>query len=955
MSATQKLLANIAEFHRSPGSVVQGTLDVLEEVLGDVDIVDATNPFMLLLEANATGVAAAISESESVLRRLYPRLAVGTRELFSHLSDREFIGVYGTPSNGSVTVLLPLLDLLSAALTVSPELQLVVIPKDTVFTLNTTNFGIYDDIRIEVLPGDVIEVLHVPQGNNPWNHTYASNVVPNRIVRVLDTKYLELQMPVFQFSHIVRKYNIGGTSTFTKTITFTDGYYNTRIYTDRGNAQWEEILTTHNQIVFDAGVPTAVLEVIDQTLEVRIPDIYYTQGLIGTRIRIDVFTTQGDLTYDLSQHSSKKWGASWVISDEFYDNSAVAPLSKINDLVIYGTGYLTGGVNGRTLEEIRERLIYRVDSSHAPIRLNDIKIGLSDRGYIVQPLVDSITNRVYIASRNLPVVQRSGLELSVLATNTTIAFDVAWGVSTGTHRGSIKAHATKRTTITSRSLIDIANGGIALLSDTERALLDGYTVSELIANVNQRQLMYNPFYYVLDHTQDVLGVRVYDLDTPSVINRTLLNRVVNVSITTTVTTLELVNGEYTLTIQAAVAGTGNSVINVQMSYADTQVGTRYYINSILQLVDQVWTAVFILPTSFDISNTDLIEMTGFRNTSDTPVSLFVPLELSVQLFYVVESSTATNVAWDSGLVITGWTNAVNTITQESFILRLGDKLERLYTPSRTIVQQQEYQRYSSDVSATWETDVYEQDQWGSKYTTRLDGTVDFTLLHAAGDPVLNQGVPVIEHGAGDYILDTQLHPIPMTSSQSAILYQVGLTLVNAMYLFASTPTAVSYLDGVTRAITGYLRDDLAPAADQLLERTEIYYRPRNATNNVLVELGDGLRRYIPSAINFNISFWITELGMQDPEALKQITVATRTALTHTLTGSRISIAEITRTLLNINPQVITGVHIDRLDGQYSIATLQDIGAGWYIPEQMELQPDGTIDITDNVVIEFKLT
>src|SRR5574344_786178 len=93
----------------NPGSIQQVSLELLDQYLkGEQDIVDATNPFMKLLEASAINTASFIISNEVTTRAQYPSCAQTMEDLYLHMSDKDYIDRFASPASTKFTIVVPM-------------------------------------------------------------------------------------------------------------------------------------------------------------------------------------------------------------------------------------------------------------------------------------------------------------------------------------------------------------------------------------------------------------------------------------------------------------------------------------------------------------------------------------------------------------------------------------------------------------------------------------------------------------------------------------------------------------------------------------------------------------------------------------------------------------------------------------------------------------------------------
>ena len=580
---TQQLLNNIQLYNMNPSSIQQITLNALESVLNGNDIVDPVSPMVFLLEASATQTAAAINASQSIARQLYPKLALTQQELFHHMSDTDYVDIFAIGANGSITLLIPYYQLLANAVLVpnSNNVQSVVIPRNTQISVNNITLDIGYPIVINVLPGNILQVYYDITINNPL-FSISNNIIDHKVINFNNNEYLQITVPVIQVASTSTIYSLTSVSSFSQQISFANQFCYARAYYN-ANGNWVEMATTYSPIVYDINVPTLFLSVDNNILTATLPDIYQSLQTAGYSIRVDVFNTNGVTNVDLSQVGYNSFSAIWNDFDTLNINPAVAPLTKINDIIIYSTEVLVGGSDAATLEQIRNRVVYHTDSTATPIRNSDVSITLNSFGFAIETLVDSVTDKIFIASKNLPNRVVNGLSTTPLAINSSVTIVINSMVDSGEYKTSILNQTSNRITISPNALFLVTNNNTRLLSDNEISVIDNLenTNTAHLCNVlNNNTYMYTPFHYIIDYNNPVVVGRAYYLSNPQIVNRAAISantaRVFN--IVTISAIISLVNNNYILTLTAIIP-TGLSALLCQLSFKDPASGITIYLNA----------------------------------------------------------------------------------------------------------------------------------------------------------------------------------------------------------------------------------------------------------------------------------------------------------------------------------------------------------------------------------------
>lgn len=945
MTFINQILENTLRFNKEPSSVQQVAMDAIEDVLNGLEIVDPTSPFMSLVEISSANTSASIVQGESLARQLYPKLAINQEELYHHMSDNDFIGRFAQPAKTELCFLLPK-DLVigNAVSNTSNNVQTMVIPRDTVFSVNGINYGIHYPIRISVLPHGAIQVLY--DTDTPSDlQTLETNIVDRSTTLLQGTEYLKLNIPVQQFTSFTQTFPLEGSSSFKTAIPFMDSFYFLKAYIDRGNNQWEPILTTHSSQVHDITQTTLLLEVFQNQVLVRLPDIYINEGLAGSSLRVDIFSTLGDYTTDLSEVLQGQFSYETRNFDSFAPLNEVSAFQRITDTILFSTNLVGNGRNALSFEELRQQVVYGAGSSEAPILPGQVEVTLGLAGYNVERFIDNVTDRLYVASRALPVRERTNLLAPVRASNSLVTINE----NDPTYSESIKSHPTQlRATLVPKALYHRRNELIELLTDNELTALLAQDPTSLVIQLNRGEYFYSPFFYVIDYGQELLRARAYQLDQPSIIGREFIddNETIDYSISTLSTDISLNDNGFTLTVVAEIPTGLTDEIHLQLRYEDPISDNRGYIDVISsERTSNTVTFTLSLNSTFDIDDQNRILIAGFESNFGAP-ELYVPLTHTFDLYYLVEGvgSSAPN-GFSSNYVVVN--NDVIGATYETMTVSLGEYLKHLYVPNRTILSDPTFATYPADVPATYTETVYRNGTFGNDFVVNNDGTVTLQIDHQAGDVIPGE----FTHRQGDIVLTDGE---PTVIDPGVLNRTLGVTLVSALYRFATTEDIVTYRDNITRVITGYLDNDIEPASGRLQERTRLEYQPRGAVSQVRVNTGGDVFSVIDSTLSFRVTYYLTPAGRTDNELQLQLAFNVRRVVSEEIQSTMISAPLLENRLREEGGSEVIDVDVERFGPNKDIAvmSLDDPSTSFGIQESLVLLANGDIDIEDSIDINF---
>jgi hypothetical protein len=292
--------------------------------------------------------------------------------------------------------------------------------------------------------------------------------------------------------------------------------------------------------------------------------------------------------------------------------------------------------------------------------------------------------------------------------------------------------------------------------------------------------------------------------------------------------------------------------------------------------------------------------------------------------------------------------------EEACTIKFGEALTYLRNDARSIAAALEYETYATNVPLVYEENVYDRDEQGLiKFTSDGQGGTNFVILHAKGDPVLDdQMQPVIKHRVGDIKLDGDMEPI--TKGVRKLNRQFSIVLFDARYLFATDADTKAYKDGLASSIINYLNQDVKVVAKSLLERTELKFSPRKTMGEIEVTVKDGKSRTIPSTHSMTVDYYLTSAGYTDLNLRQAIGKSTNKTIAKILRKNTVSIQDIADTLKRDGGDEVVSVAVKGLglDGDMEIFSLVESTSISSLASKLEVSTDGTIRLVDDVTINF---
>ena len=944
----QQLEQELEQYYASPASIMQVTLDAVEAATkGEIDIVDATNPFTMLLEASATHAYASIMKMESMSREMYPVMAQQYEDLYRHMSNADYLDRFARPSSSVISIVIPVNTIRDVAIydTVT-GVGKITIPKDSGFLVSGTAWYVHRPIDILVLANGVIQVAYDLTVDSPLIDTMAK-VIQYRIVNQTGVEELVIDIPVEQIDVESFESPVSNSTGFSATYAFNDQFYYARAYTLRGGV-WEEMNVTHTDQVFDSTQPTLVVKVSDDQLICRLPEVYTLNGTIGDTIRVDVFTTKGLLNIDLSGFRSNEFQGRWTdLNDQ--TNPYIQPLSNITNMTVFGSSAVISGRDALSLDALRERVIYRSAERRGAITYEELTYLMKDKGFDLGKAKDTITERRYICSRKLPDPKAANVSSPIAVAHAGISVNV----DDPDYGYCIKSN-TGRYTLTPDALYKEENDKVNLLNVTDYGDVESTEGHEKAIKLNSHKYLYSPFFYVLDAESDVYNTRVYYLDDPKEIGRNFVD--VNPGLPFTITT-ESVNveriGEYFNITVVAEVPSGLTDLYCQLVYKDV-TGSTYRLSLPLNaLTDKTVSATFSLRSNLDLNGFNRIGINNMLAGDGTVGIAYLDLESVFDIYYLKATGVPIASLMD-GEVSTSGLPPVSVAAHEQTRISLGKYIPRLYAKARAIINPPVYQKHTSNVQRVYTETVYERDANGNLIWTVDPNTNKpvFNILHEIGDPVFDaNGDPVWDALEGDPVLDSYGKPI--IDVPETVIWEVEPTLFDARYRYATEERSSEYRDSIPKVILDYIEDGVEPVISNLMARTDLDFQPTATASKTIATVDRNQSTVLDTALSFTVRYTLTPHALADGALKAGLAQSAKEVILEALESKTLSMGDLTNRLMDIGGEDVVSVKVDNPILGYDVAELEDDNVRFSLRSELKYRSDGKLSIEDDIVVSFQ--
>lgn len=941
---------------------------------GEVRIIDPSNPFVYLMETSVVLYTNSLDRQIVSLSKQYVANARNWDELYRHMSDKDYEGIFSTPGQAPIMFFLDINEIMEKAIPVndgSGDRKLTISRNSQIVTSGVKLTLLYP-VDIIVTNFGTVTVKYDVTNKNPLQNI-PDLVIPSEIRKSNRSSYLFFTIPINQIEISSVVASITATQGLKRTIKFSDKFYYLRAFMRNDDEQWSEITVKHNPLVLDNNKVTLIAKVdqLNQQLSVEIPQVYKNTNKLKDNLRIDVYTTQGQINVPLFNINDSFFKASWQDHEAIHPNKYSAPMSTFNNYKIASDGYAIGGTNGLTFSQVKEKIINRSTVTEGkPISNNQINQQLRANGFSLSMVRDNLTDREFLATRelSLPTIVETTSIGSLTTTHTSTIRDLLQ------NKYSTRDNVDQITVLPS-ALFELIDGKLYMVSDDEMLSLLEQTktnVDTVVNVINERKFFYCPYFMVHKFAEDQYTVKPYRLDAPKILTKSIENENNLLGVSSNIMSYNIqVDRDYegySIYIQINPSDTLKEFpiedLKLQMRISDENDRYFYWFNGTLvtpldpetnKPVDDYYVYRFALPTDWAITDDEEILIGDFK----------IPFKLNgnADIFTIIRKAQLGNgyrTEMDSRInprLFDDWTVSNSsdyyTLIQERVNIELGRHLEYLWRRYRPVVEESQFLYHDKDVHAVWEQNVYETDFWGNAKFDLVDGELVYRIIHKKGDPKLDDyGEPIILHYKGDVRLDENMKPMVL-DGEYGIMRHYDVVLLDGKYFFTNHNKTIDYRESVKDEMDAWL-DIISTMNGELLERTTLFVHPKITEGNVRMLLDGGVEAYLPSAQALSITYTVDERVNNNTEITDDIKKATVDTIQKRLSNHQtISLSDLNKDLKDQMGAWIIGVKIEGfLGGKYETTTVLDPSIALSIPKRLAITTNLDLVVENDIDINF---
>lgn len=975
MSVDIKALSQNFQFVKhNPALLTKLALDLVQEQSdGKVTITDPTNPVVLLLEWQNFLAANCVNEVQSGLRKQYAKLASKPTDLYNHMSDIDYLGRFSTPSLLNFVFYISKRELMEHAVStgVSGGKKLV-IPKHTLVDIDGYRFCFLYAVELQIAPHGAIQVLFNGKEKNPLS-SLETNIVDWTYFdfRFGDeddnslTECLRLNIPLLQLDvQMIDNGVLYNSTGFHKTFDYTDNFVYARCYLDDSNGRREEIKTTHSDLVYDLLEITAYLQVDDtnKQLKVSIPSIYFQNRINNRSLVIEIFTSKGPLNIDFSEYANTQQQTLLYPAYQDVDETQyTAPLKHLERFGFWATGYTTGGSNPLSFEALRDRVINGGVYADEPITPNELENNARLKGYKLTKSIDLLTNRIYYATKALPVGQNNKFSRGAAASIETVL---------GTLKAMAKIDTINdnglRITITPDTIFRTSDGITTVVSTDDIPTISQLGQDSFIQKINSLEYAYTPFHYCLDATEDVFSIRPYYMDNPKILGKRFIvsndSSLLSVAVFDTFITREEYG--YKLRIHTRADDTYRK-LDVdkkfcQIAFGVANNGEIAYVNAeavYFEEEDVVWEAR--IDTRFDFTQDNHLIVNNFKMYTQDQRNVEIKLSPSFSVIfglYDYEPANFERNAVDDllGVHLLDQTRFPIGAAIDEVEVELGRSLDNFWVSSRTSVSDNDYLRWDQDVNMTYHEDVFEIDpETGIPKYTEVGGVLQYKIKHRKGSNVVDEnGQVVLKHRIGD--IRHGADGLPLIKHPREVIRIIDIFLVDGIYRFANVEADIRYKESIPQSVLSYLDGDVKQFAKRLLENTRLYYSPKKTMGNIEVVVEGGVTRSIPARMPFTVRYFMSEIGYNNTDLKNAIVKMTHLVINEMLELQTVSVDLIAARLREGAGSEVMAVDLKNMGINQDIVayTVKEPSASASVKRIVKQLSNGTLEVQEDITVDF---
>lgn len=899
---------------------------------GDLTQISTSSPVLQVLETSSAQLGAFLQVDERQTQKQYATSAKTREDLYNHMATKHFTSIFNLPSHTTFILLLNKVEILSRMVAVpGSRSKKVVIPRNSYFTIGGLTFSIHYPIEIIQQSHEALRIVWDMSEKTPLQ-SFQSNRLNFDVRRVDGVDMLAIAIPASQFRILSKSPAVTPSRTFyfEQPITGLDKFYACRVYQTLDNGEVREIRTTFSDSNYDSEVPTAIIYVTETGIRVKIPQIYITTGKVKGEVRIDTYVTQGPLETNFDSYPEGAIVANWLDLNKRAPTTYTAGMDRLQTKLVLPAKPVSGGALAMPFEDLRSAVINdSIGEPELPVTPAQIQNHLVRNGYEIVKNADVVTDRVFLASKNMPMPQDPSL-----LTAANAAIETLTAAPNDLFGRSFVYDNGQSLSITPDAVYQMQDGILRMLSDVEIADIEALRPELRAALVTRNNYLFSPYYYVADRSKNEFRLAAYYLDNPGV-------PAISFTSDNETTELEVGTNGYQL-IKTKTGYVFRTIVRSDDDYKlipDSQVDAilafippgekeRAYLRGTIvdMTTDGERVFEFVLNTRYDIDSEDQLDFQGFKMYDMTDKTVRTLLTQDCELIYTTSANVGDT--WQTspidalvprfGLVPAN----SKAITLENLKLYFGDSLSSLWSRGRAIAASRTYETYATDQLLRYKKDEYEINPDNNTEIWLDDAGKPYRKIkHKAGDPVKDaEGNDIVQYPKGDPVRDADGNLV--LKSDRYLKHYMDLFLIEGAYRFTTDTIALDYIKQLSKTVAYWITDDIGRINQITMDKTRVYFYPKTIFGTIDVVVTDGLKKTIDAGQRFDVYLHIPTEVSADPQLKTELTRQTVLGISDYLTKDLLSNSELVDALRVVYGKDVLDVQVSLFGPQQDIPVMQ---------------------------------
>lgn len=910
-----------------------------------------------------------ISRLGDATAKTYPVHARNLQDLAKVMSDEDWMGVFSEPSGETVRWIIGVETLKRIAKpyteqdgTLINSYKKIVLPADTQFYVAGIPFLLENPVEIRVMEHGGIQVVYDSTYYSPLK-PLSDNSPEREIVKNNGVDWLAIHLPVRQLQvteYPSRPVNIS--SGFRESIAFPDKLFAVRAFiTPDGSNVRSELAIVFNNDTFDPNQPTLTIDMVDDNNFVAsIPTVYLQNQTALGRLTILTYTTRGEMYQDLSTLKGQEHTVGYYDfrNEKGKLGTYSEMLRNVNEVYLESISPITGGKNGTAFDEIKNMVIYGYRRRQVPISNTDLIQTLSRAGYDTAKSVDAVTRRLYRTTKDLPTQEDKLFEDESVA-----RFNSSIGTYTGSTLTSIDELVNSGNAIDNGKRVTLLRGAVYDITEQTPRLVPLYEIEALKSAGNQikidtmgtRSMVYLPFMYVIDVTNDRAEVRCYRVSKPTIQYQTFKYENANLGVQTGIGGINVVSDKTGYIIQVKTKSSDSykdlpdASVGIQLSFKVEGSNSPAVMKGTLlgKTEDKERIFEFKLGSNFDIDAVDSLDLKGFNQFGRPQDQVRVKLEETANFIFTYGTEGLTLRSVSDFKIDQSLFSTVNiAIIETEYKVSFGQILDAFYTRIRPMVGEAQYQKYEQNVPEVYAEDVF---KYENGKLVIVDGKA--VLEHRVGEAVLNtDGTPRWKHLAGTTVFDENGEPVLLKPRE--LKYHWDFIGFDFNYLLSEDDYDATYVGLVEDFFADQVNAEIEAFNKRTLDETTIMFKPRSTMGFTQVIMNEAINKTIRTDIRLAVTYYLSAEGMNDEDLKKSLKDNTHKLANEQLKRETFSVSDLNNQLRSadtISIKITATAGTDEVD----VITNIDETNGFSIRKVLDQTSDRLLTIKEDIEITFR--